>query len=344
MSIHKTPSGSYRVKWRIGNKQHSKNFDRKLDAERFESKLRLGLVDVSELSRTKFKEFCEIWHRDHCLVKKAPSQWKDDRYTLDRHLIPAFGEKALRDLKLRDLITLQSELARRTTDQISPRTINKICGMARKIMADALAWDYVKSNPFVELSPIRQQTPKFDFWTREEAAQFLSATKTSNPEMHDLVAVALNTGLRVGELRGLLRDSVDFERRIITVRRSFCCRTRTLQMATKTKLVRHVPMNGIVVDILGSRANDRLEAPIFKISFENIRRKFRAACKAAEVRQIRFHDLRHTFASHLAIAGVPITTIRDLLGHTDIKMTSRYSHLVPSTLSSATDLLLLSGS
>ena len=114
-------------------------------------------------------------------------------------------------------------------------------------------------------------------------------------------------------------------------------------MATKTKLVRHIPMNGIVMEVLSSRANDRLDAPIFNISFENIRRKFRAACKAAKVRQIRCHDLRHTFASHLAMAGVPITTIRDLLGHTDIKMTSRYAHLIPSSLSSATDLLLLSG-
>ena len=71
----------------------------------------------------------------------------------------------------------------------------------------------------------------------------------------------------------------------------------------------------------------------------NVKKSWDGVLKAAEVSSFRWHDLRHTFASKLAMKGVPLNTIRDLLGHADLKMTLRYAHLTPDTKAAAVELI-----
>jgi integrase len=141
-----------------------------------------------------------------------------------------------------------------------------------------------------------------------------------------IVTVALNTGLRRSELLSLKWEQVDLERGIITV------------MDSKNSDRRDIPMNKTVQDVLkgmekkGLYVFEGITQPIIKYGFNNAR------IKAGHL-DLRFHDLRHCFASGLVMEGIDLNTVRELLGHRDLKMTLRYSHLAPSHKAKAVNVL-----
>ena len=139
--------------------------------------------------------------------------------------------------------------------------------------------------------------------------------------MLNIVKVAVHTGLRKGEILGLTWKDIDVNRKLIYIRRS-----GKDSYSTKSNKNRVVPMNDIVRGVFLSI----LKQPNSEYTFNNDHRNtFLAAVKAAKIVDFKFHDLRHTFASYLVMAGVPLNTIRELLGHSTINMVLRYSHLAP---------------
>jgi integrase len=140
--------------------------------------------------------------------------------------------------------------------------------------------------------------------------------------LRPLVITALHTGFRASELRSLTWDDVDFRRRVISVRAGYA----------KNGEARSVPMNQLLTDILKSvkLANyqgDRVFCNREGTPYRSFRSAFERAVRKAEVKDLTFHDLRHTFASRLVMAGVDLPTVKELLGHRDISMTMRYTHL-----------------
>jgi site-specific recombinase XerD len=134
--------------------------------------------------------------------------------------------------------------------------------------------------------------------------------------------IAINTGMRQGEQYSLVRDNVDLELRILTVPRS------------KHGEKRHIPLNDTALaafvtaqqyskpgrSVFWNRYGERLRTP---------RQWFEESVKAAKITNFRWHDLRHTFASRLVMAGVDLRTVQQLMGHKTITMTLRYAHLAP---------------
>jgi integrase len=123
--------------------------------------------------------------------------------------------------------------------------------------------------------------------------------------------------MRLGEILNLKWENVDLKRRIIAVTRA------------KSKKIRHIPINGTLLDVLsGIKRNhpyvfinpDRGEP------WQQVKKGFKSACLKAGVENLRFHDLRHTFATRLIERGTDIITIRDLLGHSSVRVTERYAH------------------
>ncbi len=261
----------------------------------------------------------------------------------------------------------------RRKDDIAPATINRDLSDLRAALTQAVRWKILKAHPFSDLRPLPLDSrPQVRYLTSEEAARLQTALKardearakerasanawrrargyaeyppygTYTDHLHPLVQLALHTGLRRGELFGLEWRDVDLAGRLLTVRGS----------GTKSGHTRYVDLNATAVATLQTWQADRaavlsVEAMASALVFpaatgqplNNVQSAWEAVLKAAKVTAFRFHDLRHTFASRLVQAGVDLNTVRELLGHADLKMTLRYAHLSPGHRRAAVDRLV----
>ena len=149
-----------------------------------------------------------------------------------------------------------------------------------------------------------------------------------------MVLLSLNTGVRQGELFSLAWESVDLRLQTITV----------LASHSKGNSTRTIPLNAEALAVLTEIKPERAAGLVFKSPitggrFNNVKKAWAEVTKAAGLPDLRWHDLRHDFASQLVMRGVPLFTVQKLLGHSNSKMTQRYARLAPSTLADAVGLL-----
>ncbi len=343
----KLNSGSWRVRYRKYGRRYSKMFPTKDIALKFEANLRLDKVDdflKCDNADLTFAEFADRWMSEYCEIEKAETQWKEDRSVIENYLKPTFGTTEVGSLRKTDLnelkLRLQKSQSRRRTP-FAPKTINNILGLAKKMMNTAVEWEMVSRNPFSDVKKIKMREQDFDYWTAEERDQFLSRCYVDDPEFADAVLIACHTGLRLGELAGLTWGALDFGRKMFFVKDTYCYKLKKDFDHTKThdKAI-YLPMNPVVIETLSRRKACRRGLTVFPNELlKDAARKLQSRCRKHEVRPIRFHDLRHTFASCLAMAGVDLMVIKDLMRHKSYQMTLRYAHLHPEHLRGATDVL-----
>lgn len=180
-------------------------------------------------------------------------------------------------------------------------------------------------NPARLVERRREHTGVVRFLTDEERTRLFIATRRSAWErLHLLVLMAITTGARLGELGRLTWGDIDWSRQLAHVRTS------------KNGESRALPLTPAVVDELRKFSKKRLDTLIF-CSRRDVRKPYHvhavwyAALQEAEIKNFRFHDLRHTCGSYLAQSGASILEVADVLGHKDLKMTRRYSHLTVDT-------------
>src|SRR5262249_19823275 len=151
----------------------------------------------------------------------------------------------------------------------------------------------------------------------------------------EMILTGLRTGMRQGELKGLQWSSIDWQNRSVVVRHSRCDYRKTLD-SPKSNRERHIPLDDSVYEMLNGRRQQSgyVFTDTSAEAFEKQRliRRLTEVCRKAGLRRITWHVLRHTFASHLAMRGVPLHIVQTLLGHSNIAMTMRYAHVAPSAL------------
>jgi integrase len=309
------------------------------DARMYESLLRQRLlrgepVLAQPVAAPTFAEFAQEWLDTYVRTHNKPSVQNGSRQVVTTHLLPTFGSKRLDCIRRADLEKFRLSQLR---EGLAAKTVNTHVGVLMKCLRTAVDWERIAACPSVK--PLKTTTPPFDFLTTAESERLIAAALTE-PHYYSMVLVALRTGMRLGELLALAWEDMSFENRTITVCRSI---TRGIVGTPKSHKIRHIPMTDDVYTCLS-----QMRRPSGKIwpgrggTFHDYKAVYAALNRVREragVRHIGWHVLRHSFASQLAAAGVPVMAIKDLLGHSDINMTMRYSHMSPSVLRSAVAVL-----
>jgi integrase len=258
--------------------------------------------------------------------------------------------------------TLSSATALRRYDSgpVIPYCLGSVRGIIRTlstVLSQAVEDELLPANPALRMGRYLRrgdepETP-IEPLTRAEAVRLLAAAKTHYPRWYPLLLCALRTGMRQGELLGLRWADVDFAGGFLAVRQN---RVRGVTTTPKNHQVRKVDMSvQLALELQSLRRRERarclkagveLPAMVFASSegtyldVGNVRRAFYRVLRKADLREIRFHDLRHTFASLLIQQGESLAYVRDQLGHRSIQITADvYGHLVPGGNRAAVDRL-----
>jgi len=197
------------------------------------------------------------------------------------------------------------------------------------VLSAAVRWHLIEANPMREVQMPKENPGRVRFLDREEMPRFLEACRESAcPGLFSAVLLALATGMRRGEMLKLTWDRVDLERGHVILDHT----------TTKGKVTRGVPLTGEALEALREHARvRRLDCALVFPSHDgrkgfDFRHPFELALKQAEIRNFRWHDLRHTAASYMVMTGASLATVGTLLGHKTLQMTQRYSHLADDFL------------
>jgi len=204
--------------------------------------------------------------------------------------------------------------------RLTAAAVNRPLALLRHLLRLAHEeWEAIDNVPRIRLE--KEPQGRLRWLTQEEITRLLdAAAKSKNKELRANVIVALNTGLRLGELLGLIWERVDLSRGVIRLE------------VTKSGRRREVPLNAESYDALVS-LNPKASGRVFRT--KSVRKAYENAVINAKLDDVNFHTLRHTFASWAVMRGVSLKELQELLGHSSLAMTMRYAHLAPERLRSA---------
>jgi integrase len=300
-------------------------------------------------AKAKFPALVEQWQRVKWETLEPRSRARYEQI-VRQHLMPEFGEAKVGDITrewVRDFLTgLQSTKRPDGTLKYAPGTIHKVQTTLSAIMTEAVERDMVSANPCHGLNrggkllkPERKRD--LDIPTAEQIHALADAVGEKHAPYRTLILTATFTGLRAGELHALRRRDVDLDGRMLTVAGALKVwrAGEPVFGTTKTNEVRHVVMCDEIRDLLaavlspGGKPDDLVftsmigGGAIHQVAF--LRNHFKPARQRAlpDHADLRFHDLRHVYASMLNYEGIESFTIAEQLGHSTMTtMTSRYTH------------------
>ncbi|HEX4381207.1 MAG TPA: site-specific integrase [Candidatus Acidoferrum sp.] len=204
---------------------------------------------------------------------------------------------------------------------ISGSTVNRYRSFLSSVFSYGMRHGLVMTNPVARVPKFKENEPRIRFLGADEEKTLRATIRTFCPEREAELDIALHTGLRRGEQFALKWQDVDLERGILTVaggktgRRFVPINTAARAALEKMAIYGHIPY------VHAEKRND---------GQRDWRRWFEDCVREAKIENFTWHDIRHTFASRLVMAGVDLRTVQELLGHKSILMTMRYAHLSPN--------------
>ncbi len=301
----------------------------------------MGKQDEPKTSCPTVREFYPRFMADYVKGENKPSEADSKTDIFENHLLPAFGDMRLDEIKSGDIDTFKAGQRAKITVKktaMKKKTVNNQLTVLRKMFVQARDWEIIAEIPTIRFYK-KLLAPPFDFLTFAEADLLLAAAK-EEPTWYTMLVVALKAGLRRGELRALRWSDVDFDRRIIHVRQTFRQklglpkggRPREVEMSdgVKVALEAHRHGHGIYISSHEDRTpftEGDTRAPLVRIG------------KRAGLRHIMWHVCRHTFCSHLVMRGISLRIVQVLAGHTSYRTTERYAHLSPEIRGQAVRVL-----
>lgn len=271
---------------------------------------------------------------------------RDDKYMYKNHLAPVFDDKRLDEISAFDLERLKNDLNKAG---YAPGSIKHCLVLIRQIFNKAVLWGLYKGeNPIKGVKMPSVQNQRERFLSYDEASLLLNELKVDqsrkknpgdkkDPQLHDMALLSLHCGLRAGEIFNIKGQDLDFENKLINISdpKNQESRKAFMTKAVTEALSKRTPKSSDEYVFKEKKHGDKIEAisPAFR---EAVNRLGFNEGITDRRQMVTFHTLRHTFASWLALQGETIMTIKDLLGHKTLAMTTRYAHLMPEHKRQAT--------
>lgn len=349
MPAYQDASGRWRYRFAFEGKRYSGSAPKGSNTKKTAEKLERDQLDKLVARRftgvmPTITEFSKRY-LDHQKQHTKPLTYELHESIVRIHIVPHVGKLRVDQVRRAELDALKSTWA-----SAGARTINTRLGVALRMLSLAADWEILESVPRVKLMKIAQDHPRF--LSEEEARALLDASKVGYRsdalDWYVITLVALRTGLRIGELRGLQWSDVVWDRALVYVRRTDPGRPNLDPNSPKGNRPRIVPLTPDAISALrewcsistrtkpgdwvwpGAESWRGVKGRIRSRSEGNCATAIGKIAKAAKLGdEVTWHTLRHTYASWLVMRGVPLSAVQELLGHASIRQTERYAHLAP---------------
>ena len=317
VKLFKRKNGYWYVRFARGKEKSLRTKDKRLAEKLFKEiqkellKGRLIILEKQEkITLSQFMEEYLEWSEHR---KSLPS-YKRDKWSLEKFK-EVVGDKPLRAITSRDVDTYFNILL---SQGRKPNGINIDYRHLKAAFNKAVEWGYISKNPFTQIKPLKVPYRPPKFLSEEEVRRVLDYLSQKDPEFYDVVLFAIETGCRRKEIANLQVKDIDFATGYI----------RILGKGGKERLI---PMTSRLQEILKRRCKGRVGKVFPNWHPDTITHKWQKTMQALGMKY-RFHDLRHTTASWLALRGTPLQFIQELLGHSSIQVTQIYAHLRPNVI------------
>ena len=302
-----------------GTKKLAEQIAAKKEVEILNQK-KLGIKPVKSVLFSEFsKEYLKM-----SVANKVPGSVAMDKIAL-KNFKEILGDRILSDIEEGDIESYKVERLK----SIAPATVHREMNTIKNMFKIALRRGYTRKDPCKYVKKPQEPPGRLRYLSKDEIKRLLKECKKYS-YLHLFVVIALNTGMRKGEILGLKWKDIDFENSLIHLEQ------------TKNRERADVLMNAFIIETLNEYRESVKEKPQESssvIPVNSIKKSFKGAVVRAKIKDFRIHDLRHTFASHLVMNNIPLNVVKELMRHKSFKMTLRYAHLSPTQKKDAVEKL-----
>jgi|TARA_B100000959_G_scaffold65628_1_gene69741 integrase len=281
-------------------------------------------LPIQRISNHSFKELAENYTE---LIRNQKS-FNSKKYFI-KNLVNEFGNMPIRRMTT---MVVEQYHSRFLTNGKSPATADRHLAALKHMFTKAVEWLMIEEEILKRIRKVKLfcvNNERLRYLSKEESESLIS---NCTSHLKPIVIAALNTGMRKGEILCLQWDrNIDLKHGFILLDKTKSGKRREIPInqtfrETLQKQVRHIHSPYVFFNKDGKR-------------YKEVVKSFKSALRRSGIKDFKFHDLRHTFASQLAMAGVDLPTLKELLGHKTLAMTLRYAHLAPSHKQKAVELL-----
>ena len=297
--------------------------------EEIKTKFRLGLLHISDFDHTRLFRIEAERYLAHCKGLNCVRTYEEDKRNYELHVAPLFSDKTIQSITDENILDYQAHLK---SKGYSNRSVNIYMGLIRKILRYSKKCGHLK-NLDLRFPMLPEPQKHHAFLTPEEFNKLLGGFHSRLAYLRTIFA--RHTGMRPAELTYLAWNDIDFE-----------LRTAKIQAkegwSPKKMIERVIPLNNEALSILEQLYKDRKGPWVFSLNdrpVKSIRRALQSAAREAGIKKVTPNMLRHTFCTHLLLAGADIKSVMDLMGHTDMATTQRYIHSIEKHLKDTVKLL-----
>ena len=315
-------------------------------------------VDLREESKMPLGEWLDRWLEEYAAPSVRPSTLEGYRGYVERNIKPRLGNKPVGKITVEDIRQLYRELQEHGRQEEHPQygyklagsTIRRIHGVLHEALDAAAQENRIARNPTDGIILPRKKAAPKQVLNNAQLERFMTAIQ-EDKVWHDFFYTELTTGLRRGELCGLTWDDFDSEAGTLKVRRTIHARKGGGLEAGETKTYagqRTILLPHSTAQLLRERKQSALTQWIFPdplrperpVNPSSAYRRLKELLKQAGLPSLRFHDLRHTFATHALASGVDAKTLSGILGHTNASFTlDTYTHVTPDMQQEASHIV-----